>query len=118
MAGRGATRGLSHSSDGGLTFHALPGVKQASLFAVGKAAPGRTNAALYLDGALSDGRKGIFRSLDGGISWEAINDPREPVGDEPNAMAASFDTFGLVFIGTNGRGIYYGKPASAMTEAG
>lgn len=39
------------------------------------------------------------------------NDPREPVGDEPNAMAASFDTFGLVFLGTNGRGIYYGTAA-------
>ncbi len=104
-------RGLSHSSDGGRTFHSLPAIKQASLFAVGKAAPGRKNAALYLDGALSDGSKGIFRSLDGGASWEAITDPREPVGDEPNAMAASFDTFGLVFVGTNGRGIYYGRAA-------
>jgi len=103
-------QGLSHSSDGGLTFHALPPVKQASLFAVGKAAPKSKNATLYLDGALSNGRKGIFRSLDGGVSWEAINDPREPVGDDPNAMAASFDTFGLVFVGTNGRGIYYGQP--------
>ncbi len=101
--------GLSHSTDGGLTFRALPAVKQASLFAVGKAAPGRKNLTLYLDGALSDGRKGIFRSLDSGVSWEAINDPREPVGDEPNAMAASFDTFGLVFLGTNGRGTYYGQ---------
>lgn len=103
--------GLSHSSDGGLTFHTLPAVKQASLFAVGKAAPGRKSATLYLDGALSTGRKGIFRSVDGGVSWEAIDDPRVPVGDEPNSMAASFDTFGLVFVGTNGRGIYYGKLA-------
>ena len=101
--------GLSHSSDGGQTFRALPAVRQASLFAVGKAAPGSERAALYLDGALADGRKGLFRSLDGGASWEGIADPREPVGDSPNAMAASFDTFGLVFIGTNGRGIYYGR---------
>ena len=102
--------GLSHSSDGGLTFQALPAVKQASLFAAGKAAPGSKSAALYLDGALSNGRKGIFRSVDGGLSWEAIGDPHEPVGDAPNSIAASFDTFGLVFIGTNGRGIFYGRP--------
>ncbi len=104
--------GLSHSADGGLTFHSMPAVKQASLFAVGKAAPGHTGAALYLDGALADGRQGLFRSLDGGVSWEGINDPREPVGDAPNAMAASFDTFGLVFVGTNGRGVYYGRQTS------
>ena len=108
--------GLSHSSDGGLTFRALPAVKQAALFAVGKAAPGRREDALYLDGALSDGRKDIFRSLDGGISWEAIGDPRVPVGDAPNAMAASLDTFGLVFIGTNGRGIYYGRQGAGSGE--
>jgi xyloglucan-specific exo-beta-1,4-glucanase len=104
--------GLYRSSDGGLTFHALPAIKQASLLAVGKAAPGSKNATLYLVGALFAGRKGIFRSVDEGVSWDAIDDPRQPVGDDPNAMAASFDTFGLVFIGTNGRGIYYGKPAA------
>ena len=109
--------GLSHSSDGGLTFHPLPAVKQASLLAAGKAAPGRKSAALYLDGALADGRKGIFQSVDGGVSWKAINDPREPVGDDPNAMAASWNRFGLVFLGTNGRGIYYGRPGASPNTA-
>jgi len=102
--------GLLHSADAGLTFRASPAIKQASLFAVGKPAPGSRAAALYLDGALADGTKGFFRSLDAGLSWRNITDPRQPVGDSPNAMAASSDTFGLVFVGTNGRGVYYGAP--------
>lgn len=102
--------GLSRSTDGGVTFHALPTVKEASLFAVGKPAPGAAYDALYLYGTLTDGRTGIFRSVNQGASWESISDPKVPVGDDPNAMTASFDTFGRVFIGTNGRGIYYGEP--------
>lgn len=107
--------GLRRSTDGGATFAAVPAVKGSHLFALGKAAPGRSEPALYLYGALADGRDGIFRSLDGGKSWASIQDPRVPIGNEPNSMAASFDTFGRVFIGTNGRGIYYGEPAPART---
>ena len=101
--------GLHHSTDGGQTFHALPNVEEAALFAVGKAAPGAHYAALYLYGTLTDGRSGIFRSRDEGASWDEIDDPRVPVGDDPNAMTASTQTFGQVFIGTNGRGIYVGN---------
>lgn len=107
VAGEG---GLYHSTDGGLTFGKMPAVKRASLFAAGKRAPGADYAALYFDGALADGRTGIFRSLDTGVSWQSIGEARVPVGDVPNSMAASFQTFGLVFIGTTGRGIYYGTP--------
>ena len=105
--------GLSHSTDGGLSFAKLPAVKRTLLFALGKRAPGADYAALYLDGTLTDGRTGIFRSVDAGDSWQSIGDAREPIGDVPNCMTASFQTFGLVFIGTNGRGIYYGTPKSA-----
>ena len=106
--------GLYHSTDGGLTLAKLAAVKNALLFAPGKRAPGGDYAALYLDGTLTDGRMGIFRSLDAGVSWQSIGDAREPIGDVPNCMTASFQTFGLVFIGTNGRGIYYGAPKAAV----
>ena len=102
--------GLSHSTDGAATFSKLPSVKEAALFAVGKPAPGAAYDTLYLYGTLADGRSGIFRSVSAGKSWEEIGDPKMPVGDDPNSMTASPDTFGRVFIGTNGRGIYYGEP--------
>ena len=52
--------GLLHSSDGGLTFRALPDVRQASLLAAGKAAPGTKGAALYLLGAQAGGRDRVL----------------------------------------------------------
>jgi xyloglucan-specific exo-beta-1,4-glucanase len=102
--------GLYHSTDGGAAFHKIASVSDAPLFALGKAAPGRADLALYLDGTLANGQRGIFQSIDDGASWQKISDSREPIGDAPNCMAASFSTYGLVFIGTNGRGIYYGEP--------
>jgi xyloglucan-specific exo-beta-1,4-glucanase len=102
--------GLYHSTDGAVSFSKLSTVKTAKLFAVGKRAPSGDYASLYLYGSLADGRSGIFRSIDEGLSWIEIGDPNVPIGDTPNCMAGSLQTFGLVFIGTNGRGIYYGKP--------
>lgn len=109
--------GLRRSTDGGATFAALPTVKQSHLFAPGKSAYGKTAPALYLYGTLTSGQSGIFRSDDNGTNWKPIHDPRVPVGNEPNSMTASWQTEGLVFIGTNGRGIYAGSPAVRAVSA-
>ncbi|MBD0390086.1 MAG: hypothetical protein ICV54_27170, partial [Nostoc sp. C3-bin3] len=45
-----------------------------------------------------------------GQTWINIGSLDQPIGNEPNVMEASWQQFGLVFIGTNGRGIYYGTP--------
>ena len=102
--------GLLHSTDGGLSFKKVISVGQAELFSSGKSAARNSYPALYLYGTLKNGRQGIFRSLDAGITWQEIDNPLQPVGDVPNCMAGSWNTFGRVFIGTNGRGIYYGEP--------
>lgn len=107
--------GLLHSTDGAQSFRTLESVKEASLFAVGVRAPGGSYATLYLYGSLADGRKGIFRSTDAGRTWLDIQQPGMPIGDEPCCMTASLKTFGLVFIGTNGRGVYYGREGDRMT---
>jgi hypothetical protein len=52
--------------------------------------------------------EGIFRSLDQGKTWTIIGDQSTPIGNNPNVMEASKQQFGFVFVGTNGRGIYYG----------
>ena len=103
--------GLYHSTDGGTTFAKISMVGKAPLFALGKSAPGSDNPTLYLDGSLANGETGIFRSLNNGMAWQEIDDPRDPIGDVPSCMIASFQTFGQVFIGTNGRGIYVGTSA-------
>ncbi len=112
--------GLYHSTDGGVNFEKIAGVERAYLFAIGKPQTKSTIPTLYLYGKITgtDNSKplstlvasGIFRSLDNGKTWTSIGDPHKPIGDDPNLMEASSQQFGLVFIGTNGRGTYYGTP--------
>lgn len=101
-------KGLYRSTDGGKTFSKLDNVVNAHLFAFGKPNRGSKIPALYLYGNVADLGDGIFRSLDRGKSWTKIGSRSKPIGNNPNVMEASSQQFGLVFIGTNGRGIYYG----------
>lgn len=101
-------QGLHHSSDGGETFSKIDNVERAYLFAFGKPRPGSEIPALYLYGKIANQGEGIFSSLDLGKTWKPIGDPAAPIGNDPNVMEASKQEFGLVFIGTKGRGIYYG----------
>jgi photosystem II stability/assembly factor-like uncharacterized protein len=107
-------KGLFRSTDGGKTLTKLSSVEQAHLFAFGKPQTGSTTPALYLYGRVAGMGEGIFRSLDRGEKWTSIGSPQNPIGGEPNVMEASWQRFGLVFIGTNGRGIYYGTPDSSQ----
>ncbi len=102
-------RGLYHSTDGGNNFKRLAGVNRAYLVALGKPKTRNKSNALYLYGETANQGKGIFRSLNNGKNWQRIGDKNNPIGNDPNVMEASPTEFGLVFIGTNGRGIYYGK---------
>ncbi|WP_051382871.1 hypothetical protein [Gloeobacter kilaueensis] len=104
--------GLYHSIDAAHSFQPIASVQQAHLFALGKPAPGSTVPALYLYGSVVGLGSGIFQSLDAGQSWTSIGNFALPIGDAPNTMEASWQRFGLVFVGTNGRGIYYGMPAA------
>jgi photosystem II stability/assembly factor-like uncharacterized protein len=102
-------QGLYHSTNGGESFSPIPGVERAFLFALGKPPKGSKVAALYLYGKIARQGEGIFRSLDKGKTWKRIGDRTRPIGNDPNVMEASKQQYGLVFIGTNGRGIYYGS---------
>ncbi|MBW4425033.1 MAG: hypothetical protein KME50_11410 [Nostoc desertorum CM1-VF14] len=104
------SRGLYRSTNGGVNFAQITKVKKAYLFALGKPQTGSKIPALYLYGEIVGMGEGIFRSLDRGKTWINIGFLDQPIGNEPNVMEASWQQFGLVFIGTNGRGIYYGTP--------
>lgn len=109
-------KGLLHSSDGGKTFTKLRGVAWAHLLAFGKPQSGgaaQGPAALYLFGVLQsdlDNQPALYRSLDQGGSWLRISVPETALGAAPQVLEASRDHFGLVFIGTAGRGLFYGSP--------
>jgi xyloglucan-specific exo-beta-1,4-glucanase len=107
-------QGLYRSTDGGKTFAKISQVERANLFSFGKPPDGSMIPALYLYGNLANQGEGIFLSLDLGVTWSNISERHTVIGSQPNTLEASKQQFGLVFIGTNGRGIYYQRVAPTL----
>ncbi|AZQ36224.1 carbohydrate-binding protein [Streptomyces cyaneochromogenes] len=105
-------KGLLHSTDGGRTFTTLGTVQSASALGFGKAAPGASYQALYLIGTVKD-VTGVFRSTDKGATWLRVNDDAHQWGSigGVGVITGDPDTFGRVYVGTNGRGLQYGDPS-------
>ncbi|KAH7413022.1 hypothetical protein BKA64DRAFT_740760 [Cadophora sp. MPI-SDFR-AT-0126] len=100
--------GIYHSTDFGKTFTTSPGVQSGTHIAVGKGAGNGTSVFAF---ATIDNTVALRKSADDGATWEAISDTEHGFGSaNPNPLAASWETEGLVFVGTNGRGIFYGLP--------
>ncbi|WP_419704013.1 xyloglucanase [Promicromonospora sp. NFX87] len=108
----GSDKGLLHSTDGGRTFTTLGSVRSASALGFGKAASGTTYQALYLIGTVKD-VTGVFRSTDKGATWLRVNDKAHQWGaiGSVGVITGDPDTYGRVYIGTNGRGLLYGDPS-------
>lgn len=116
---------LHQSIDSGKTFAAISGldvngkpvtsntvIHQVRHFGFGKTIPGRKYPSIYLTGKLSRKSgtlvKGVFRSDDGGHSWISIGDPN--IEFDAYSVVGDSRIPGRVYIGTPGRGIFYGDP--------
>jgi hypothetical protein len=103
--------GLYHAA-AGKEFVRMGGVEQIHGFGFGKAAPGAKKdgkaAALYLVGTVQ-GQRGFFRSTDGGATWLRINDDQHQWGLVLH-ITGDPKKFGRVYVGTHGRGTFYGDP--------
>lgn len=100
--------GLHHSTDGGATFKRMAGVEQLHAFGFGKGARNADLPSLYLVGDI-DGQRGIFRSDDGARSWTRINDDDHQWGLILQ-ITGDPKQYGRVYVGTHGRGTFYGDP--------
>jgi photosystem II stability/assembly factor-like uncharacterized protein len=89
-------------------FVRMPAVEEIHAFGFGKAASGAKMAALYLVGTVH-GQRGFFRSTDGGATWVRINDDTHQWGLVLH-ITGDPKKFGRVYIGTHGRGTFYGDP--------
>ncbi|MCW8375859.1 RICIN domain-containing protein [Streptomyces justiciae] len=109
----GGGKGLLHSTDGGRTFTTLNSVQSASALGFGKAKPGTNYQALYLIGTVKN-VTGVFRSTDKGATWVRVNDKAHQWGaiGGVGVITGDPDTYGRVYVGTNGRGLQYGTPTS------
>jgi photosystem II stability/assembly factor-like uncharacterized protein len=101
-----AFNGLYHS--GTKRFDRMPGVEEIHAFGFGKAAPKTKYASLYLVGTVQ-GQRGFFRSTDSGATWLRINDDQHQWGLVLH-ITGDPKKFGRVYVGTHGRGTFYGDP--------
>jgi len=103
-----AFNGLYHSADAGKTFARLGGVQEIHAFGFGKGAPRADAPALYPIGIVN-GLRGIFRSDSGAQSWVRINDDQHQWGLLLH-ITGDPKQYGRVYVGTHGRGTWYGDP--------
>jgi hypothetical protein len=101
--------GLYRSTDGGQSFSIVNNVTEIHGFGFGKAAPGSNYPSMYLIGVVN-GVRGIFRSDNSAMSWIRINDIRHQWGLLLH-ITGDPKKWGRVYIGTHGRGIFYGDPS-------
>jgi photosystem II stability/assembly factor-like uncharacterized protein len=99
--------GLYHRA-AGKEFVRMPAVEQLHAFGFGKAAPRAKLVTLFLVGTVQ-GQRGFFRSTDGGITWLRINDDQHQWGLVLH-ITGDPKQFGRVYVGTHGRGTFYGDP--------
>lgn len=101
--------GLTHSTDGGVTWTAVPGVPQANNVGLGKAKDADGYPALYIAGMVN-GATGIYRSTDTGATWDRIGGFPLGIFDAIDALDADKDVFGRVYVCFSGAGFAYGAP--------
>jgi hypothetical protein len=115
-----AFNGLYHAAPAGqqtsvgTSFVRMPGVEEIHAFGFGNAAPGASYPALYLVGTVQ-GQPGIFRSTDQALSWTRINDDQHQWGLVLQ-IAGDPRIYGRVYVGTHGRGVFYGDPVGAAAR--
>lgn len=103
-------QGLWVSKDGGSHFSQIEQVKYSRLLAWGKSRQNNPPNLLYLYGEIGDRQEGLFRSKDRGQTWQKLDDIplyKQDFARTILVLEASQQEPNLVFIGTDGRGIYY-----------
>jgi xyloglucan-specific exo-beta-1,4-glucanase len=101
--------GLYHSTDGGRRFVRVQSHLAISALAFGKPKTERDYPALFAIGARGE-LTAIWRSDDAGANWSRINDAEHEYGRRFRVIAGDPRVFGRVYLGTDGRGLFYGEP--------
>lgn len=98
---------LFHSTNGGQTFSAVGSADSANFVAFGKGTG--ADPAIYIHGRIGGATTdAIYRSLDLGASWTRVSDPTQQQFGNIAALEGDMRQADLVYVGTGGRGIFYG----------
>ncbi|MEG3088918.1 WD40/YVTN/BNR-like repeat-containing protein [Sphingomonas sp. PB4P5] len=95
-------RALYRSTDGGAQFTRVDGGLAIELFGLGK-------DAVFAIGT-QNGTRGVWRSRDLGRHWARIDDDSHRWGGRYRVISGDPRLAGRVYVGTDGRGIFYGDP--------
>lgn len=101
---------LYRSTDAGGSWTRIGGAIRAELFALGRPASGSQQPTLFVAGEYL-GQRGLFRMAEGDGGWLRIDDDAHRWGHEYRVIEGDPKLFGRLYVGTNGRGIFYGDPA-------
>lgn len=93
---------LFRSTDGGSIFVPASGALQVELYGLGK-------GSVFAVGTL-DGVRGVWRSIDSGGHWSRIDDDAHRWGGRYRVISGDPRREGRVYLGTDGRGLFYGDP--------
>jgi hypothetical protein len=102
--------GLYHSVNDGRRFARRRADLAVTALAFGKPKADRDYPTLYAIGTRG-ALTAIWRSNDAGASWSRINDAEHEYGRRFRVIAGDPRVFGRVYVGTDGRGLFYGEPA-------
>ena len=115
--------GLLRTRDGGKSWMKMNGVSWAVNISFGKPAPGKTHPTIWLMGQIGgvvtkdpeNAEVNLYRSDDDGTTWTRVNDAERGLGGVGN-LTGDMQKYGRVYIGTGGRGTFYGEAATSSTR--
>lgn len=101
------SEGIFRSKDYGKTFSKASTLESANKVAVGGSKKRGAEPVVFATGVVK-GQEGVFRSENGGKKWNRINGKRGFGALDSIVLTADPRKYGRVYLGTNGRGIFYG----------
>jgi len=104
--------GIYHSTNNAtqIQLMKLDSASSAELLAFGAPPSGSKVPTVFLWGKVDNSPVELFRSTDNGETFTRINDDLHQWGVGPHVIVGDMRRFGVVYIGTNGRGIIMGEP--------
>jgi len=105
---------LRRSSDSGTTFQIVTNFQDCENFAFGAPMPGSTNPMVYAVGRMNS-QVGIYKSADLGATWSLMQSSAGMGLQATLSMDADKSAYGIVYIGTGGRGVIRVSIANTTT---
>ncbi|KAG8894961.1 hypothetical protein FRC01_012653, partial [Tulasnella sp. 417] len=108
--------GLFHSTNSGASFTAVTGF--GATWSISTGAPKTTGGYPSVFAIGTYNRViGVYRSDDQGSSWSRLDDAAHAFGAaSANVVSGDQRIWGRVYVGTNGRGIFYGNESGTSTS--